>query len=109
MDVWKLSMALSVKMALITKDLPRYEDYALNSQIRRASNSISSNIAEGYGRSSSADKKHFYVMARGSAYEVQNHLIYGEAIGYFKDHDCSEYINQYAEIIHQLNRLIKSL
>lgn len=109
MEVWKLSMSLCIKMADLTKHLPRYEDYALNSQIRRCTNSISSNIAEGFGRRTSADKRNFYVMARGSAFEAQNHLFYGRALGYFQEKECKEYLNQYNELIHQLNKLIKTL
>jgi four helix bundle protein len=44
-------------------------------QIERASLSITSNIAEGFGRQTLNDKKHFCVMARGSAFEVQNQLL----------------------------------
>lgn len=45
MEVWRSSSELSLKIAQLTKVLPRYEDYALNAQIRRSSNSVSSNIA----------------------------------------------------------------
>ncbi len=48
-------------------------------------------------------------MARGSAYETQNHLIYGRALGYFQEKECNELMNQYNEIIHQLNKLIRIL
>lgn len=47
----------------------------VRNQIERATLSITSNIAEGFDRQSKADKKHFYIMARGSAYEVQNQLL----------------------------------
>lgn len=43
--------------------------------MERCAVSIASNIAEGFGRQSTQDKKHFYIMARGSAYELQNQLI----------------------------------
>lgn len=51
------------------------ESDTLRKQIERSVLSITSNIAEGFGRQSIADKKHFYIIARGSAYEVQNQLL----------------------------------
>jgi four helix bundle protein len=56
-----------------TKEFPKDEMFGLISQIRRAANSAASNIAEGFGRQTKADKLHFYIMARGSITELQNH------------------------------------
>lgn len=59
MTVWQLAHQLSVEVFLLSHQLPRSEDYGLTSQIRRAANSISANIAEGYGRKTSKDKVNF--------------------------------------------------
>ena len=59
-------MELAVNIFDLTKSLPRSEDYGLTSQIRRATLSVSANIAEGFGRDTSLDKKRFYIMAKGS-------------------------------------------
>jgi four helix bundle protein len=84
MEVWNTASQLSVEIFHLTKNLPRSEDYGLTSQIRRSANSISANIAEGFGRRTAKDKSNFYVFARGSVFETQNHLIYGKKIGYFE-------------------------
>jgi len=109
MPVWDKANELSVKIFHLTKGLPKSEDYGLTSQIRRASNSISANIAEGYGRKTSKDKNGFYTIARGSIYETQSHLIYGLKIGYFHPEDTEYLINEYKQLIHDLNKLIASL
>lgn len=109
MEVWQESNQLAVDVFEITKKLPKSEDYALTSQIRRSSNSISGNIAEGFGRRTKKDKKHFYTIARGSAFETQSHLIYGSSIGYFKHEKTDEMNLKYDHLIHQLNKIIKAL
>jgi four helix bundle protein len=73
---WKSAIQIAEVVFILTNDLPRKEDYGLTSQLRRASVSISANIAEAYGRSSRADKRKFYDYARGSAFETKSLLLY---------------------------------
>lgn len=54
---------------------PKGEKYELISQIKRASRSVTANIAEGYGRFTFTDTRHFFIMARGSVTETMDHLI----------------------------------
>ncbi len=75
LDVWKESRVLYRMTYYLASRLPRNEEYALSSQIRRASISISSNIAEGQGRGSTKDYVHFLYNARGSAYELESQII----------------------------------
>ncbi len=109
MPVWQKAMKLAVGVYDITTSLSRSEDYGLTSQIRRSANSISANIAEGFGRNTNKDKCHFYIISRGSAYETQSHLIYGSNVKYFQQTQAEKLISQYIEIIHDLNKLIKYL
>lgn len=109
MPVWKKAINCSEKVFELTKKLPRSEDYGLTSQIRRSSNSVSSNIAEGFGRKTSRDKANFYQIAKGSAFETQSHLLYGNKIGYFNEDDLTEMIKDYNNLIFDLNRIIKTL
>ena len=77
--------------------------------MKRAANSISANIAEGFGRNTTKDKSNFYIIARGSAFETQNHLLYGKDVGYFESEISKKIISNYDELIHELNKLLKSL
>ncbi len=109
MPAWEIAHRLSVEIFKMTIDLPKSEDYALTSQIRKSSNSVSSNISEAFGRSKKNDKKYFYTISRGSAFETQNHLLYGKSVGYFDGAQSKMLFKEYSELIHQLNKIMKSL
>ena len=59
MPAWVKANDLAVEVFNLTVDLPRSEDYGLTSQIRRSANSVSANIAEGFGRKTKKDKSYF--------------------------------------------------
>lgn len=109
MPVWKNSIKLSGKVFILTVSLPRSEDYGLTSQLRRAANSVSANIAEAFGRNTNKDKASFYIHSRGSAFEVQSHLRYGEEVGYFDTVNISDIFEKYSILVHDLNKIIKTL
>ena len=71
---WQLGMDLTEEIYSLSRRFPREEMFGLTAQIRRASVSIPSNIAEGDQRSSVLDKRHFVVVARGSVAEVETQL-----------------------------------
>ena len=106
MPVWKKSMEISLVVFALTEVLPRKEDYGLTSQIRRSSNSISANIAEGFGRAANKEKIYFYTNARGSAHETINHLIYGGSVGYFDNKTVDEEKRRLYEVVEELNKMI---
>jgi len=109
MPVWVKAHNLSVEVFKLTINLPRSEDYGLTSQIRKSSNGVAACISEGFGRNTKKDKSNFYIIARGSSFETQNHLLYGQAVEYFEDQFTQRLFNEYADLIHDLNKLIKSL
>lgn len=109
MPVWKNAHQISIKVFDLTKELPKSEDYGLTSQIRRSANSVSSNIAEAFGRKTKKDKAYFYIISRASAYETQNHLLYGEGVGYFDKIKTIDLIKTYTNLIYEINKIIKSL
>ncbi|WP_202974458.1 four helix bundle protein [Chryseobacterium elymi] len=88
MPVWQKAIEIAERCFLISADLPKQEDYALTSQLRRSAQSIAANIAEGFGRRTAKDKSRFYDISRGSAFETKSHLIYGNRVKYFSDNDC---------------------
>ncbi|WP_010424127.1 four helix bundle protein [Anaerophaga thermohalophila] len=109
MPVWQKSNQLSIDVFYLTINLPKAEDYGLTSQIRRSSNSVAANIAEGFGRRTKKDKACLYVVARGSAFETQNHLIYGLKVEYFNKNEADQLIQAYNNLIYELNKIIRSL
>lgn len=93
----------------LTKKFPPDERFCLVPQIRRAAVSVSSNIAEGFGRISSRDKVHFYNMAKTSKIEVENQFLIAHDLKYI---DTSDYsiINQQADLVGKLlTGIIKSV
>jgi four helix bundle protein len=109
MPVWQMAHRLSIEIFKMTVGLPKSEDYALTAQIRDSSNSVSSNISEAFGRNKKNDKNYFYTISRGSAFETQNHLLYGKGVGYFDPSDTERLFEEYRELIHQLNKIMESL
>ena len=71
---WQRALDLSVEVYSLTSCFPREEIYGLASQMRRAAVSIPSNIAEGYGRNSRSEYRHFLGIARGSVLELMTQL-----------------------------------
>ncbi|MBP2282921.1 four helix bundle protein [Flavobacterium sp. CG_23.5] len=75
LEVWKEAKEFAKSIYILTSTYPDSEKFGLISQLRRASVSICSNIAEGSARNSYKDKAHFTTMAFSSAIEVLNQLI----------------------------------
>jgi four helix bundle protein len=108
MPVWQKAHRLSIEVFKLTINLPRSEDYGLTSQIRKSSNGAASCISEGFGRSTTKDKKNFYIISRGSCYETENHLFYGHDVGYFEENETNRLFKEYEDLVFDLNKLIKS-
>ncbi len=72
--VWQKSIALVLEIYSICEKLPKSEEYVLSSQMRRAAISIPSNIAEGSRRKTKKDKNQFFLIAFGSASELETQL-----------------------------------
>jgi four helix bundle protein len=76
LECWKAGRALRLFVSRqIVPALPREERYRLGDQLLRAARSVTANIAEGYGRYHYLDNSKFCSNARGSAWEVLDHLI----------------------------------
>ena len=75
-------MDMSVAVYELTQKFPREEIYGLTSQMRRASVSVASNIAEGRGRLTQGEFRQFLGTAQGSNFEVQTQLAIARRLGY---------------------------
>lgn len=72
LNAWKESHKLVLEIYKVTKNFPREEIFGLFSQIKRSAVSITSNIAEGFGRFSKKEQIQFYYISIGSLTEIQN-------------------------------------
>ncbi len=104
--VWQRSVALAVEIYKITKEFPREETYSLISQIRRASVSIPSNLAEGHARNTKGQFANFIDITLGSAAELETQLTISLQIGYLKQTDYDKLVSELTEITRMLYGLL---
>ncbi|HDH31351.1 MAG TPA: four helix bundle protein [Candidatus Wolfebacteria bacterium] len=107
LNTWKEAHKLTLIIYKITEKFPKEELYSLTNQMRRASISITSNIAEGFSRISYKEKIYFYSIAQGSTTELQNQIILSRDLNYIPINDFDNLFNQ-SIIVHKLlNGLIR--
>ena len=95
---WKEGHKLVLMVYKITRTFPKDELFALTNQMIRAVVSLTSNIAEGFGRSSYKDKDHFYQMALGSIIEIQNQLMIAKDVQYIGASDFEKINDQAVKV-----------
>lgn len=92
----------------LSKKFPKEELFALTSQLRRAVVSITSDLAEGFSRTSYKEKANFYTIALGSLTESQNQLIIALDINYVEKADFEKVWGQSVTVSKLINGLLKS-
>ena len=108
LDVYQRAMEMLPVVHGLALTFPDYERYDLANQIRRASKSIPSNIAEGYAKKRSPKEfQAFLTNAMGSASEMEVHLKIALKLGYISKEECLRSIAEYEIIGKQLYRLIE--
>jgi len=107
LNAWKEAHHLVLLIYELTKKFPSEELFGLVNQLRRAVVSITSNIAEGFSRSSYKEKAQFYSMALGSLTEVQNQLIVSRDLGYITEKEFKKLAEVTTTVSKLLNGLIK--
>jgi|SRR3989338_2432513 len=105
---WQLGHRLILEIYRISQLFPKEEQFGLTSQLRRATVSITSNMAEGFSRNSYKEKAQFYTTALGSLSEVQNQLLIAHDIEYFASVQFDTIARQTMEVSKVTNGLIKS-
>ena len=108
LDVWKLGHKLVISIYLMLKDFPKFEQYGLSDQMRRAAVSITSNIAEGFGRQGAKEKIQFYYMAEGSLTELKNQMFVARDVGYIDTQTFNQIQDQIGNVYRLLRGFIKS-
>ena len=106
--VWQKSMDLVLAIYKATRSFPQEEMFGIVSQMRRASVSIPSNIAEGFGRLSEKETERFLSIALGSASELETQLIISKDLDFIPTDMAAELLDQNKKVIFMLSSLIKT-
>jgi len=109
LTIWQEARKFTNRIYSLTKRFPKEELYGLTSQIRRASVSIMSNIAEGFNRRSKKEFISFLIISRASAFEVQNDLYIALDLNYINEEDFQVNYNHTKKIAMSINKLITYL
>ena len=102
-------MDLAADVYRLSRNWPKEEIYGLTSQARRAAASIPANIAEGYGRQSTASYAQFLKISRGSLRELETHLLLADRVGLAPAGNSAEALARVDELGRMLAGLIKSV
>jgi len=108
LEVWQKSRKLVKSVYELTATFPNEEKFGLTSQLRRASVSVSSNIAESSTRWSRKDQARFYEIAFGSLIEALNQIILSNDLKFLKDDSLKNIRDEIDSIGRMLNSLYKS-
>jgi S23 ribosomal protein. len=109
LKVWQKGIHLVKDIYKVTDAFPKGEHFGLVDQLRRASISIPSNIAEGNGRHSRGDYIHYLHIARGSCYEMETQVIISKELGFLDEAQYQSLSTQIDEVGRMLNAMIQKL
>jgi len=109
LEVWQRGVTLVKTVYDLTESFPASEKYGLTSQLRRASVSIPSNIAEGWGYSSRDQYLHYLERARSSLLEVETQIILADQLGYISSEEKKSTLNETTVESKMLLSLMRAL
>ena len=105
LEVYQVARCLVKEVYLLQSKFPKTETFALGDQIRRSASSVTSNIAEGSGRSSNKEKVHFIEIAYGSLMEAFSQLQIAQDLGYIAEEDVDTIRPSFISVAKMLSGL----
>jgi four helix bundle protein len=109
LKVWQKAHCLTLAIYQVSAAFPPQERYGLTSQMRRCSSSISSNLAEGCGRTGDAEFARFCSIAMGSASELEYQLLLARDLKLIPLADYEQLAEQTIEVKRMLTALLQKL
>jgi len=109
LKVWEKAHAVTLTVYKATEKFPKHELYALTSQIQRAAVSVPTNIAEGCGKDSDAELKRYFLIAMGSASELEYLLLLARDLNYLPQDNHQTLNADLSEVRRMLNAFIQKL
>ncbi len=106
LDAWQEARRLCKMIYIVVNKLPKSEDYNLKKHLRESSRGTAANIAEGFGRYFFRDSLRFYGIAKGCLNEVKSDLHVSFDVGYIKEKDLQDCIEQANKVEIKINGLI---
>jgi len=107
--VWQRSIELTTDVYKLTSKFPEFERFGLTNQMRRASVSVASNVAEGYGRSTKGEYVQFLGHARGSCSELETQIVIAKNLGFGTTQNLQSAETLCDDVGRLLGALIKSI
>jgi four helix bundle protein len=109
LKVWEKAHELTLKIYKSTESFPKQEIYGVTSQLQRAAVSVPTNIAEGCGKDSDAELKRYFVIAMGSASELEYLLLLARDLDYLPHGIYQTMQDDLVEVRKMLNAFIQRL
>lgn len=109
LEVWQLALDQCMSVYNVTKNFPKEEMYGLVSQLRRASVSVVSNIAEGFVRKHNGEFKQFLNTGIGSNSEIEAQLIISNRLDYLSKEDFDKLVDKNSTLGKKLTSLYNSI
>ncbi len=108
LNAWKIAHQFVLLIYKVTCKFPKNEQFGITDQLRRASVSVTSNIAEGFSRKTAKEKQQFYRTSLSSMTEIQNQLLICRDVGYLEKEQFIKLAEQSVRVNKLLHGLIKS-
>ena len=109
LEVFKKAHKITLSVYQYTQNFPAAERFGIVSQLRRAASSICANLAEGAGRGTRKELRHFAQISKGSSREVEYFLKLAVDLGFLGKREGAEMISDLSAIQKMLYRLIQTL
>lgn len=109
LEIWKRSRIFCSKIYAETANFTENEKFGITNQLRRASVSIPSNIAEGSSRASNKEFSRFLEIAIGSAYEIETQLLISNDLKFLEFESLESLLNELEEIIKMISKFRSTL
>ena len=106
---WQKSVDLAVRMYRVSENFPKREQFGLAQQMRSASVSVPSNVAEGCGRGTLPDYRRFLLQARGSVYELETQIEIAQRIEFITAAEASGLTSDATDVARLINGIIREL
>jgi four helix bundle protein len=109
LEIWKRGRLFCSKIYELTSKFPEAKKFGLTNQLRRASVSIPSNIAEGSSRNSNKDFSRFLKITLGSAYEIETQLLIARDLQFITEKELEDIISELEQIIKMVSKFNSTL